>query len=461
MREKYLYVEATGLTDEPKTLSTYAASFFGNRKTTRKNDATVASKVLVAALAKKGGSTTTALIAYESAHLEIGTTPVSTVQTKLRDWINLQRSVNKPPLKIWGKPEPLPVLEISFEPATPTAQDLVMEVRAKIGLQPAATCIGYVYIGDGRFEAPNPALQPPGALNAVCTRRGFPGQHYIRYNHRGTVRYVRRYVIRGLNQSDARRLAASEALTPPESGNEAQPNEIVDKRPSLEKNAERHDVKIRTQLTLEQQLLSHTRGWKKRFVSTTTTQRTVYSTRGTEFLSVFGAVIIDLAFVDPDTIFDLHTPAALGTFGASGANLHTKRNDPYEEERRLAARDVVRTRELLIHNQVPFNSIKFADDGDRVVGVSCNSEGTAKFLFQAVEAAWKKLGPTPPSYKTTETLEYPWEGRWYKFYLFATAADAERCLSAFEFALPYSQGERFKTFKFPAQLPAGYDRSAT
>lgn len=445
-------------------ISSYAATFFSQQKVARKDAANEASVELKKALPKKNGNARVSLEIYEAAHLAIGTTSVQRLQLDLKASIAKQHLVNRPQAKGWGPPPPLPPLDITFKPANPEPTDLVMEVNAKLGSQPGATCIGYVYIGDRRFEQPDLSLRPRGALNDVCTRRGFPKQHYICYNHQGTVHYVRRYVIRGLNQSDARGLAARRALTAPELRERAQANEVVNnlsgKPEDLVKNAGKHKVHIDQQLTREQQILSHTRGWKKRFISTTTTQRAVYSTRGTEFLSVFGAVVIDLALVNPNHIFDLHAPAALGNFGLSVADLHTPTSDPYKEEQRLAAQDVVRTRELLIYQQVPFNAIHLTDGGNRVIGVSCNDETKAHLLFKDVETAWAGLKPQPPKVTVTETLEYPWEGRWYKFYLFDTPANADRCFDAFAFTEPYSKGERFKTFGFPVPLPVGYDRTA-
>lgn len=463
MREKYLYVKESDLSVELGAISSYAATFFSKQKVARKDAAKEASDELKKAL-KKNGNARELLEIYEAAHLAIGTMSVQSLQLDLKASIARQHLSNRLQTKVWGLPPPLPPLDITFKPAKPEPTDLVMEVNAKLGSQPGATRIGYIYIGDRRFELPDLSLRPLGALNDVCTRRGFPKRHYIRYNHQGTVHYVRRYVIRGLNQSDARGLAARRALTAPEDGVRARANEVV-KNPSgkpedLVKNAGKHNVDINKQLTREQQILSHTRGWKKRFISTTTTQRAVHSTRGTEFLSVFGAVVIDLAFVNANDIFDLHAPAALGNFGLSVADLHTPRSDPYQEEQRLAAQDVVRTRELLIYQQVPFNAIHLTDGGKRVIGVSCNDETNAKFLFKDVETAWAGLKPQPPKVTATERLEYPWGGRWYKFYLFDTPANADLCFDAFAFTEPYSKGERFKTFGFPVPLPVGYDHTA-
>ena len=115
---------------------------------------------------------------------------------------------------------------------------------------------------------------------------------------------------------------------------------------------------------MNQQVMSHARGWTKRFVSAGVSNHAAISTRGEAFQSIVGVVTIDLVQVPVANIVDVHTPSAadvqLGPATAArvlanGPNLpvvNTFANEAY-----LGMRDVLRARELLVHNTIPFAAV--------------------------------------------------------------------------------------------------------
>jgi hypothetical protein len=315
--------------------------------------------------------------------------------------------------------------------------------------------VGRVYYGDARFEQLGPTNQPPGALNVIFVRRGFPGQHYIQYTRSGVAHYVRRYVIRGLNQEDSVCIIAGRPLVAPEQGNTATANEIPDAD-----HPGKHNVLEGAVLTDDQQLLSHTRGWKKRFVSTTTTFQPAYSTRGEEFRSVFGKVIVDLAFVPGSDIFDLHTPDAIGVFNTDAAAIQTADYNPnpgtrtFHDEEVLAARDVIRTRELLIRRSVPVNALRFRQAGESVIAIRhMGPLDNALLTFTAVENAWGN----PHPWTAVDAPSYMWNGGWCRFYGFANPGATHVPWGQIP-AQFHNRRQRMMEYDFPAPLPQGFAR---
>lgn len=226
--------------------------------------------------------------------------------------------------------------------------------------------IGHVYLGDGRFEPLG--AQPLGNNPTIYERRGKPGRHFIRLND-GT--FVRRFVTRGLNGTDGMNLSLGQPLQSVVNTNTANLSEIASTNPV------RHPLLANAVMTEQQQILSHTRGWggNKRYISTGVSNRPAFSTRGTEFTSVFGVVTVDLAGVPVGQIFDVHrldhaqqqigvTPQAVATAGSSHPGVAG-----YAQERFLAMRDVIRTRELLVKTSIPAAAVRAQSVGRVLIGI--------------------------------------------------------------------------------------------
>jgi hypothetical protein len=457
MRDKYSYTPGPVPAAAPPAgarlavVHQFVIDFFTGRKVTRKAAATAAVTQLQGALAAGPINTVPAFRAYEAAHLAIGNLPQHQLEAVLRQDVQAAYSSQYP----HGWPpllNPRVNLRLVPVPATNHVFDVQVLVREPPTAAPVHATVGRVYAGDVRFDIQPIGLQPPNRANDVYTRRGFPNQHYIRYQRGGTGRYLRRYVIRGLNQEDSARITGAQGLTAPELNNTATDNEIRDQN-----YTGKHHVILGAALNEHQQILSHTRGWKKRFISTTTTMRPAYSTRGVEFRSVFGKVIIDLAFVAGASIFDLHGPDALTVLNTNAAQIQAAAHQPnpaaraLHDEEILAGRDVIRTREVLIRRTVPRVAIRSRAVGQTVIGIwhpGANLNGLA--TFGAVEAAWG----IPVRFDASETLDYRRNDRWYRFYHFANANTA---LMAWNLIPIAQQGQRewFVEYDFPNPLPVG------
>ena len=348
-----------------------------------------------------GGDAHPILHAYEKAHLTHG-----------KDWHDLADKLLK---RCAG--------QIQFS-KDPWSVDLMRDDSIQIfarhsterGVQNTLVVLGSVAFGNFRFRSIT--AQPAGARSVVVERIAKPGKHYIYVPNTDT--YVRRFVARGLNQSDALNLDLGQDLQAPHAG-DAQKREIYS---SAQRS--RHDVHEGAALLASQQLLSHTRGWQKRYISTGVSNRPALSTRGLPFSSVFGAVTIDLAKVDPRTIFPLNSHlAAERLLGGSVTALNVV-NSPVAQpigdrtlldEEFLAMRDVLRTRELVIHGTVPHAAICAQRQPGVVLGIAGRGGPTGGHPADYVPAhLWS------PS---TERLAYPWDGpggrgaRWWWFAAYA------------------------------------------
>jgi hypothetical protein len=293
--------------------------------------------------------------------------------------------------------------------------------------------LGTVLFGDSRFTLAK--IQPSGALNQVYVRGkvigdaivsdGVSGRHYIRLSNSDS--YVKRYVVRGINHQDAAALDGRQNLTAPVGGDTANNSEL-----RSSKKTGRHDTQQGKPLTEKQQMISHARGWQKRYISTGVSKRDAYSTRGEKFDGIYGAVLVDLAMVPEKTIFDLHTPAAaqkllslnaMTVESAGGPGLGTK---TIEGEEFLALRDVLRTRELLIKKSVPVEAVRKHDLGKCITGI-----GVLKRVDEAAMTdRLSKLGEVPP-YLRKDVIAYRGHHNRYWFFMrFANAVDAGKMLTA-------------------------------
>ena len=293
--------------------------------------------------------------------------------------------------------------------------------------------LGTVFLGDARFTELRP--QPKGLRNKVyvlgriVSKNKKPelqqdpnhtNSHFVWLPNSET--YARRFVTRGLNHSDLVNISKANPLGAPVQLVTAQKQEVIAKDPT------RHDVTEGTALTEEEQILSHTRGWQKRYISTGVSNRPVYSTRGTQFMSIYGTAVIDLAKVDLSSVFDIHSPTAVknllgwnpstvATSTGPGNNARTLSDEEF-----LALRDVLRTRELLIKFQVPFASINCQPDGDRVLGLGSTDFHGPKAMLSAIRKWPRGWGSVVDS----DPLNYKgYNNRYWLFLLFNDNAARE------------------------------------
>jgi hypothetical protein len=319
--------------------------------------------------------------------------------------------------------------------------------------------LGTVFLGDARFTDLRP--QPPGLLNKIyvlgriVSRNKKPeiepdpihtNSHFVWLPKSET--YVRRFVTRGLNHNDLVNISRASALGAPVQVVQAQKQELSTKDPS------RHAVTEGVNLTEAQQILSHTRGWQKRYISTGVSNRPVYSTRGTQFMSIYGTAVIDLAKVDLNTVFDVHSPIAvrnvLGWDPSSVVTATGPGNNAttFTGEEFLALRDVLRTRELLIKFTVPFAALNYIPDGDRVLGLgSGNIEGPKRVL--GMIRKWQRGWPSDDD---TDVLRYKgYNNRYWLFILFNNNADREDFCINFR-SPPGTQVLRLRRYVMPLSL---------
>lgn len=353
---------------------------------------------------------------------------------------------------IWGPPKKDVV--VTLVPSTPNKYS----VTCTVAKTATACTVGTLLVDDARFVLSE--SQPKDALNLVYLRSDRAPREYIGYTHGAEQLFVRRYVIRGLNQDDSYRLSRNENLRSVKSDSEITENEMANSE-----HTGRFKLKKGTELSLAAQILSHTRGWSKRFVSTTLTSKAVISTQGEEFRSLFGVVLIDLAYVDPKTIFDIHTPTSVQRYGLLGGDLvklpSTASADKrtIEHERQLAVLDTVRTREVLLKGYVPYAAVLHANGGKVIVGVY-DRQGTdnASQRFSSIVSIWQSKDIFHSSW---ERLPYRYENYEWKFFLFSDTATAKRACDLANVEIDKTDGpnfsgaELFETFTFPNPMPIG------
>lgn len=317
MRDKYTFQPAAGMSGLHKTLQDDLISWFDNNKALRKFQAGFFVDVLrkemhnANQLSKQQvlPARHQALNRYEVRHLSIGS---------LNEMLVVLRTT-------------FPNLIINDGPAY---KDIYATFQGN------TRRIGSILQGGQRFIELHP--QPQGVANTVYVRIGQAGgRHYIRL---GVDHYVRRFVVRGLNGTDAYNLTNNQNLVAPVVG---------DGQHQVEVRQDRMQA-TNLDLTRREQILSHTRGWGKRFLSATTTSRPAFSTQGSEFRSIYGAVYIDLARVPLDRIIDIHTPEQASRELGMNAALVMANGDGQQagDATYLALRDVIRTREILIRPPV-------------------------------------------------------------------------------------------------------------
>ncbi|WP_177213708.1 DUF4157 domain-containing protein [Variovorax sp. YR750] len=407
-RHKFEFIPATPVPAEWAFLVAKITSIFDTYAREKKAQAAADYLEMQTALTlDASGNAHPILHAYEKAHLQHG-----------KDWHDLANQLLK---RCAG--------QIQFS-EDPSSVNLMRDDSIRIfarhstvrGVQNTLVVLGTVTFGSFRFRPI--AAQPVGAQSPVFERIAKPGKHYIYAPKSDT--YVRRFVARGLNQSDALNHDLAQDLQAPHDG-DAQAREIYS-----EAQKSRHAVLAGAALLTSQQLLSHTRGWRKRFISTGVSNRPALSTRGAPFSSVFGAVTIDLAMVDPQTIFPLNSHLAaerlLGgdVTALQVVNAHEAQplgNRTLGDEEFLAMRDVLRTQELVVAGAVPHAAVC----AQRQVGVVLGIAGSVR----RPDAHPAYAIPEDLRSASNERLAYPWlrpgggVGQWWWFFAYANRALAD------------------------------------
>ncbi|GFM80120.1 hypothetical protein PSCICN_08120 [Pseudomonas cichorii] len=305
-------------------------------------------------------------------------------------------------------------------------QDIVLELKGEKAWTTDKELVGTIFIdSDGFVKLEH---QPAEAKNAVYCRQDLGSREYVRFEKNGKVFFVRRYLVRGINQSDSENLSSADKSK--------QVMKAVHNQDFTSDENKHYQGQRGIQNELKT-LISHTRGWRKRYISATTTNKSVFSTKGKEFRSVFGSVIIDLAFVPAKDIYDLHSPAAAGAFAiwqgdivdlpkvidAGKAHTKAKGSTTLDDERQLAMLDVIRTREILIKGEVPAAAILKNNKGQLIVGVP--EKGYKQTVYNAkVITKWADEGIDVAALET-ETLSYSWHNFYYTFYRFTSIASAD------------------------------------
>jgi hypothetical protein len=291
------------------------------------------------------------------------------------------------------------------------------EVRIHGTVLGVEALLGTFYFGGRRFE-PIPA-QPHGVLHRVYQRRGMPDRHYVLLD---SGSFARRFVTRGLNYTDAWNLNHAFPLQAVHQDTRADAGEV---------GGQQHPLQAGAHMSVQQQVISHTRGWKKRFISTGISNHPAISTQGTAFHSIYGAVVIDLARVPRDQIFDIHHPdIAARVFGIPVEQLldhgaqHGSPAGDYAGEKYLGLRDVLRTRELLVAGSIPFAAVYAPVRRQRLLAVAGNNANRRRALRDALtnDPAWAQ------SVEAHETIPRQWRGKRWSFLLMR---DVGRALMAY------------------------------
>jgi hypothetical protein len=391
MRDKFVFLPSKDVPTSHEVLLKKVLSILTADKAAHKKAESDALGKLAPKLAAKGDKHAP-LLQYEKEHLLAGA-----------DWPTVKHKLQS------ARDTATAILVTDFwdaENNRGTAQvEGMLKGKATGGADDRIAKLGTVFLGDARFTDLRP--QPKGLPHKVYVlgRFTFAGvkklpkleqdpthtkSHFVWLPNSET--YVRRFVTRGLNHADIINIAAGAALRAP-----LQTVGAVE-RETTAQDPKRHDVDAGDDLSEAQQILSHTRGWQKRYISTGVSSRPVYSTRGSQFMSLYGTAIIDMAKVDPATIFDIHAPIAIDSLLGWQATTVTSARNPASPakdlagEEFLALRDVLRTRELLIKFQVPRGAVQCQLDGKRIVGFGTNDFRGPDRLLNAL-SRWNQVWP--------------------------------------------------------------------
>ncbi|HWV11126.1 MAG TPA: hypothetical protein VN156_16380 [Pseudomonas sp.] len=460
MRKKIVFTKNPATLPDPshEDLKSETSKFLALQLQSHKHTRAVVESTLRSSIsvAKNRSDSITAFHTHHVARLNAGYATVEELRLQLEKHLDTYYRDKK---KIEA-----PSLTLPVKPALAVAVKLKVEgpdkhhVICTLAPSTIEATVGTLLVDDARFVVSG--VQPKGALNVVYLRSDRAPREYIGYKHGADQLFVRRYVIRGLNQDDSYWLTQKKALKAVEAT-----DKLLDKELATTDHFGRFRATPGATLTLGSQILSHTRGWSKRFVSTTLTNKPVISTLGKEFRSLFGAVLIDLAFVDPATIFDIHTPSSVRRYGLLGTDLikvpSTKpsANRTIQDERELAVLDTVRTREVLIKGAVPYKAVRHKNCGSLIIGLyDSRSAYLANLRFDDVLEIWKS---NSIAYESSERLPYRYIGFEWEFFSFSDATTAAQALSLAKKLIngitsPRNSGaDPFDVFSFPDTMPTG------
>ncbi|MBB5065338.1 hypothetical protein [Granulicella mallensis] len=96
------------------------------------------------------------------------------------------------------------------------------------------------------------------------------------------------------------------------------------------------------------------------FISTTSTSKHIYGSTGANFYSPqTGQVLIDAAVIPQDDLVDVHSPMAMATIlGVEEYDWTLEfKEDDQSYQAMAAARDAIRTREIVVHGSIPNHAI--------------------------------------------------------------------------------------------------------
>ena len=426
MRDKYEFTPVVGLAGAAQVAANWVSTIFDQDKILRKLRSILNETELAAALHHLQANALQAnappanahpaLHAHEKRYLTAG-----------GDWGALRLRLQG---LVWPPPPAAALVTLQVVPVNLTS------FRVDATIRGTAHHIGDVHLGDQRFVA------APAAPALIFQRRAHPGREYVHVPHSNS--YVKRYVIRGISAFDAMNLDAGRPLKA--AVDPLGPN--ATSALANETGHGKHTVAAGGVLTEQQQILSHTRGWAKRYISVGVSRRDVFSTRGTQFNSLYGVVLIDLQQVPAATIFDVHRPdlaaanvapalvgpPALGGLPAlTAADIQNNPDHlpapalPLQQQRYLALRDVLRTRELLIKGEIPLAAVIRVQGPADILGLG--SKGPQGGHLHAGAQA-KIVAATAPAnitaHEHTRFKEGYTERRWH----FTKFVDAASCAAA-------------------------------
>jgi hypothetical protein len=447
--KKYVFIPNPDVPDTHKPLLNKVVQVLAKAKADKTAAEDRAHSRQTNALGKRNANVHQVLWTYEKAHLAAGD-DWEAVKGALRGPVNSRTGVLVTDFWDEEMARGTAVIEgeakVQVSISGPTVKTQTVEKRVRLGT---------VFLGEARFTDLRP--QPTGLRNKVYVLGRFahtstgakleqdPNHtacHFVRQAKRVQVKvnasptgdlnsreettedrnaslYVRRFVTRGLNHNDIINLANNSPLGAPVL------TVTAERRETTASKASRHPLAAGDVMTEGDQILSHARGWAKRYISTGVSDRAVFSTRGTQFMSLFGTAVIDLAQVDPATVFDIHSPLAVKrTLGwdateVSTATGHHLARAGLDEEKYLALRDVLRTRELLIKGQVPRAAVKAVADGKRIVAIGGDGPNAPDVILNGLKTTERAR------VVQSDTINYPgYNGKYWAFLLFRDEIDA-------------------------------------
>lgn len=208
--------------------------------------------------------------------------------------------------------------------------------------------VATLYLGDFRFALKAPATSSTRAVHAHIGN----GREYVR-DANGV--FVKRYVYRNMSLHD----------DPWTKGG------FLSRNGRVPPGSDMNDVILKHLRAAEQ--------GSSYFISFTTTRNPIFGSTGDTFYDpVKGQVIVDLARVDQARIYDVHSAKAVNQVITTSDLRWGVQFDPGAPayEKNAAARDTVRTRELLVEEKVPASAIVSIRKADKHGGEWRDLDGT-------------------------------------------------------------------------------------